>query len=129
MYRLERNKSIVVKVYIKNINLHSKIYKSKSKFILLVLIIYKLKSKLYIYVNYYALNIVIIKNRNTPLIIKKTLARLTKVEYFTIINVITTFNKIYIKEDNKYKTIFLIYYSFFKYLVILFSLYNILGIF
>ena len=39
------------------------------------------------------------------------------------------FNKIKIKENYKKKITFLIYYSLFKYLVILFSLYNAPSIF
>jgi len=57
------------------------------------------------------------------------LARLSKVGYFIVVNVITAFNKIRIKEGNKYKIVFLTRYSLFKYLVILFRLYNILGTF
>ncbi|PVH92772.1 hypothetical protein DM02DRAFT_542925, partial [Periconia macrospinosa] len=55
---------------------------------------------------------------------------LNKVKFITIIDVIITFNKVYIKKSrlvnsNKYKIVFFIYYSFYKYLVIPFRLYNI----
>ena len=89
-----------------------------------MLVVKKLESSLYVYVNYCALNAVTIKNRNALLIIKKTLARLSNVRYYTIINVITAFNKIRIKKGNKYKIAFLTRYKLFKYLVMLFSLCN-----
>ncbi|KAF2646991.1 hypothetical protein K491DRAFT_615514, partial [Lophiostoma macrostomum CBS 122681] len=53
---------------------------------------------------------------------------INKIYIISIINIITISNIVYIKKNNK-KTIFFTYYSLYKYFIILFSLYNTLGIF
>ncbi len=80
-------------------------------------------------VNYKDFNILIIKNRNTLLLIREILQQLYKIKYYSKFNIIAIFNKIRIYFNNKYKIVFIIYYNLFKYIVILFKLYNILIIF
>jgi len=72
------------------------------------------------------LNIFTIKNCNILLLIKKTLQQLYKIKFYNKFDIIAIFNKIQIYIDNKYKIIFIICYNLFKYIVILFELYNIL---
>ncbi len=55
--------------------------------------------------------------------------QLYKIRYYSKFNIIIIFNKIRIYFNNKYKTIFIIYYNLFKYIIISFKLYNILIIF
>jgi len=124
MHRLRRDKGLAVKAYIQDINSRGEIRESKSKYTSLVLVVKKLGGSLYVCVNYRALNAVTIKNRNAPLIIKETLARLSNVGYYTVVDVIAAFNKIRIKEGDKYKIAFLTRYRLFKYLVMPFSLCN-----
>ncbi len=52
--------------------------------------------------------------------------RLCKIKYYNKFNIIAIFNKIRMRFDNKHKTIFIIYYNLFKYVVISFKLYNVL---
>jgi hypothetical protein len=94
-----------------------------------VLIVKKLGSSLQVCVDYQTLNAVTRKNRNALPIIKETLARLFKVRFYSIVNVIAAFNRLRIKEGNKHKTAFLTQYSLFEYLVIPFRLCNALGTF
>ncbi len=77
-------------------------------------------------VNYKDFNALTIKNCNILLLIKETLQRLYKIKYYNKFNIIVIFNKIRIYLYNKYKTIFIIYYNLFKYVVISFKLYNVL---
>ena len=118
IYSFIRKKTKVVKVYINNILKKSFIYLSILLYIVPILIIYKPRKGLYIYINYYTL-----------LAIKKTFIYINKISIISIINIIIAFNIVYIKKDKKKKTIFFIYYSLYKYLIILFRLYNISSIF
>jgi len=74
-----------------------------------------------IYINYKDLNILIIKNCNTLLLIRKILQQLYKIKYYSKFDIIAIFNKIRIYFDNKYKIAFIICYNLFKYIVISFE--------
>ncbi len=76
-------------------------------------------------VNYKNFNVLTIKNRNILLLIQKILQQLYKIKYYNKFDIIAIFNKIRIRFNNKYKTIFIICYNLFKYVVISFKLYNI----
>jgi hypothetical protein len=80
-------------------------------------------------VDYRALNIIIIKNHYSLLLIQKTLAYFSKTKFYTKLDIIIVFNHIRIAEKQEYLTVFNIYYSFFETLVILFGLSNALVIF
>jgi len=82
-----------------------------------------------IYINYKDFNTLTIKNCNILLLIKEILQQLYKTKYYSKFDIIVVFNKIQIYFNNKYKTIFVIYYNLFKYIIISFKLYNILIIF
>ncbi len=82
-----------------------------------------------VYVNYKDFNALTIKNYNILLLIQKTLQQLCKTKYYNKFNIITIFNEIRMRLNNKYKTIFIICYNLFKYVVISFMLYNVLIIF
>jgi len=55
--------------------------------------------------------------------------RIVKVKIISLVDVIAAFNTVRIKEGDEEKTTFLTRYSFYKYLVMLFRLYNALGTF
>jgi hypothetical protein len=80
-------------------------------------------------VDYQALNIIIIKNHYSLLLIQETFACFNKTKFYTKLNIIIVFNRIYITEKQEYLIIFNICYGFFEILVILFGLFNILVIF
>ena len=102
---------------------------SKSDYILFVLVVKKSEENLCIYIDYRALNTFTIKNRNVSSLIKNTLARLYAVKIYTKFDIIAVFNKVRIRRDNKYKTVFITRYNLFEYIVILFDLCNISDIF
>jgi hypothetical protein len=56
------------------------------------------------YINYYALNTIIIKNYYPLLLIQEILARLNKTKIYTKLDIIIIFNRIYIIERQEYLT-------------------------
>ena len=65
-----------------------------SFYVALVLIVKKLDKELRFYVNYRALNALIIFNRNVSPLIKKTLAKLCAIKIYNKFDIITVFNEI-----------------------------------
>ncbi len=94
-----------------------------------VLVVKKFEKRLRIYIDYRALNAFTIKNCNASLLIREIFSRLYKVKYYSKFDVIAAFNKIKIKKKDEKKTVFLIKYDLFKYLIIFFGLYNAPGTF
>lgn len=72
-----------------------------------ILIVKKSNDDLRIYIDYRAFNSLIIKNRNLSPLIRETLAKLYITRIFSKFNIITVFNKIQIKKENKKKIAFL----------------------
>jgi len=80
-------------------------------------------------VNYKDFNAFTIENCNILLLIQKTLQQLCKIKYYNKFNIIAIFNEIRMRLNNKHKTIFIVCYNLFKYIVISFKLYNVLIMF
>lgn len=129
VYIILQQKKRIIKIYIENIKDKRYIRNSILQYAILTFIIKKFDKKLYVYVNYRDLNTLTIKNRNIFLLIKKILQKLYKIKFYSKFDIIAIFNKIYIYIRDKYKTIFIICYSLFKYIIMFFKLYNILAIF
>ena len=98
-------------------------------YIALILIIKKLNEDLRIYIDYQALNALTVKNKNALFFIREIMTRLYIIKIFIKFNIIAAFNKIRIKKENKKKIVFLTRYKLFKYVIILFKLYNALNTF
>jgi hypothetical protein len=80
-------------------------------------------------IDYYILNIIIIKNHYPLPLIQETLVRLNKTKIYTKLDVIAVFNYIYIIKGQEYLTAFNIRYGLYETLVILFGLSNVPTIF
>ena len=93
-------------------------------YITLILIIKKSNKELRIYINYYILNALIIKNWNTSFLIREIITRLYFARIFIKFDIIIVFNEIRIKVREEEKIAFLTHYKLFKYIVILFKLCN-----
>jgi hypothetical protein len=102
---------------------------SLSPIVSLVLFAKKPSRRLRFYVDYRALNTIIIKNRYPLLLIQETLACLNRAKFYTKLDVIVAFNCIYIAEKQEYLTVFNMHYGFFETLVIPFGLSNTLATF
>ena len=59
------------------------------------------------------------------MLIREILQQLYKIKYYNKFDIIVVFNKIRMRFDNKYKTVFITCYNLFKYIVIFFKLYNV----
>ena len=66
----------------------------------------KKEKGLQLYVDYYSLNVIIIKNYIPLLLISKTLDKLYYARVFTKLDLKDIYYKLYIKEGDKWKTAF-----------------------
>ena len=84
---------------------------------------------LYLIIDYYILNCLIIKNYYLLFLISEILNYLKWIIHFTKIDFYIIYNLFRIILDEEWKIIFQIYYNHFKYLIISFELINIFIIF
>ena len=80
-------------------------------------------------VNYSHLNIIIIKNQYPLSLISKSLNFIDRVKRFTKLDLTNAYQKMRICESEEWKTTFRIQYSYFKYQVMFFGLFNALATF
>ena len=105
------------------------IRRNLSNYATFVLIIKKFDKSFWICVNYKTLNVLIIKNRNCFLLIKKNFDWFCATKFYIKLNVITIFNEIRIRENDEKKITFLIKYELYKYVVMFFDFCNVFEIF
>jgi len=89
-----------------------------------ILFVKKPNGGLRFYVNYRGLNIIIVKNKYPLPLILKTLNQLNRIKVFSKLNIISTFNRLRVKEGDEELIIFYTRFGLFEYLIILFRLYN-----
>ncbi len=89
-----------------------------------VLFIKKLEEELCFCVNYRDLNTITVKNWYSLSLILETLNHLNQAKIFIKLNIISAFNRLWIKEENEVLIIFCTRFELFKYLVMLFNLCN-----
>ena len=94
-----------------------------------VLIIKKFDDDLRIYVNYRALNALIIRNRNAFSLIRNILIKLCIIKWYIKFDIIIAFNEIKIKKEYEKKITFFIKYNLFEYVIMFFELCNTLSTF
>jgi hypothetical protein len=92
IYGLTRTETEAVKAYIDEMMGKGYIRPSTSPYAAPVLVVKKPGGGLRICVDYRALNTITKKNRNAPPAIKETLARMAKVKWMTIVDVVAAFN-------------------------------------
>ena len=90
------------------------IYTSNLPTLVSMLFIYKLGGRLWFYIDYKGLNTIIRKDWYLLLLIIETLKLLSKAKWLIKLNIIIAFHKIRVKDRDEWKTIFRIYYSFYK---------------
>jgi hypothetical protein len=98
---------------------------SVSPVVLLVLFVKKPGGGFRFCVDYYALNIITIKNRYPLPLIQEILAWLSRAKIYIKLDVIIAFNRIHIAEGQEYLTAFNTRYGLYETLVILFGLSNV----
>ncbi len=97
---------------------------SHSQMIICVFFIKKLKEKLHFCMNYRDLNTITVKNQYSLSLISETLNHLSWAKIFIKLNIISAFNRLWIKEEDEAFIVFHTWFKLFKYLVMLFNLCN-----
>ncbi len=97
---------------------------SRSQTIIFVLFVKKLEEELHFCVNYWDLNTITVKNWYLLSLISETLNCLSQVKIFIKLDIIFTFNHLWIKEEDEVLIIFHTWFELFKYLIMLFNLCN-----
>jgi len=92
--------------------------------IIFVLFIKKLEEELRFCVNYQDLNAITVKNQYSLSLISETLNHLSWAKIFIKLNIISAFNRLWIKEEDEALIVFCTRFELFKYLVMLFDLCN-----
>ena len=68
------------------------IYESKLEVVSPILLVYKLGRDIRVYIDYRAINTIIVKNRYPLLYIRETLLYISKAKVFIVLDIIATFN-------------------------------------
>ncbi len=89
-----------------------------------ILFILKLNKSLKLCIDYRALNNITIKNSYSLLLIAELQNRLQNAQWFTKFNIFETFNRIWIKEKDEWKTVFYTRLKHYEYLIMFFNLIN-----
>ncbi len=118
-YKLQK-----IKKYLKE-NLKKKfITLSKASFASSILFIKKKDDSLRFCMNYWKLNALIKRNHYSILLINEVLAQIQDSKYLTQLNIIITFNKLYISIESENLITFITFFDVYKYKVMLFKLIN-----
>ncbi len=124
LYFMLSHKLQKIKKYLKE-NLKKKfITLSKAFFASSILFIEKKDDNLRFCMNYQKLNALIKRNRYSIFLIDEVLAWIQGSKYLTWLNIIITFNKLYMSSESKDLTTFVTFFDVYKYKVMLFELIN-----
>jgi len=119
LYKLQK-----VKKYL-NENLFKEfIISSKASYFSLVLFILKANEDLWFCVDYRKLNAIIKRNRYSLLLIDEVIDKIVDCKHLTQLNIILTFNKLWMHSDNENYTIFIIALEAYKSKMLSFELIN-----
>ncbi len=89
-----------------------------------ILFVSKLNESLRLCVDYRALNNIMIKNSYSLSLISELQNRLQRAQWFTKFNILEAFNRIWIKEEDEWKTVFHTRLEHYEYLIMSFDLIN-----
>ena len=124
LYNLFNTELEVLRTYLNDVLVKGWIQCSVSSAETSVLFVLKKNRELHLYVNYWDLNQIMIKNRYPLPLISETLNWLSEAKIFFKLNLKDTYHHIQIKEGNEWKTAFHTCYSHFKYMIMSFRLVN-----
>ncbi len=124
LYQMFNHKLQKIKKYlIKHLNKEF-IFFSFASYISLILFIEKKDESLRFCVDYKKLNALIKQDHYSLFLIDETLAYIQESKYLIQLNIIVTFNKLWMHSDSEDLTIFIIFFNSYKYHVMLFKLIN-----
>ncbi len=105
------------------------IKESQSSAEYLILFVSKLNESLKLYVDYRALNNIMIKNSYSLSLIAELQNKLQNAQWFIKFDILEAFNQIWIKKEDEWKTVFCTQLEHYKYLIMFFNLINTLIMF
>ncbi len=124
LYQMFNHKLQKIKKYlIKHLNKEF-IFFIFASYISLILFAEKKDESLRFCVNYRKLNALIKRDHYSLLLIDETFTHIQESKYLIQLNIIVTFNKLWMHSDNEDLTIFIIFFDSYKYHVMLFKLIN-----
>jgi len=124
IYSLSTEKLNSLRQYLKENMQKEFIKESQSSAEYSILFVSKLNESLRLCVDYKALNNIMIKNSYLLLLIAELQNRLQSAQWFTKFNILKTFNWIWIKEEDEWKTVFCTQLEHYEYLIMSFNLIN-----
>jgi len=124
IYSLLTEKLNALQQYLKKNMWKEFIRESQSSAEYLILFISKLNESLKLCVDYRALNNITIKNSYSLSLIAELQNKLQSAQWFTKFNILKTFNQIWIKEEDEWKTVFHTQLKHYEYLIMSFNLIN-----
>ncbi len=124
IYSLLTEKLNALQQYLKENMWKEFIKESQSSAKYSILFVSKLNESLRLCVDYKALNNIMIKNSYSLSLIAELQNRLQSVQWFTKFNILKTFNQIWIKEKDEWKTVFCTWLEHYEYLIMSFDLIN-----
>ena len=124
IYSLLTEKLNALQQYLKKNMWKEFIRESQSSAEYLILFISKLNESLKLCVDYRALNNITIKNSYSLSLIAELQNKLQSAQWFTKFNILKTFNQIWIKEEDEWKTVFHTQLKHYEYLIMSFDLIN-----
>ena len=124
LYDMSRDELLVLREYLEANLGKGFIRASRSPAASPVLFVRKPGGGLRFCVDYRALNALTVKNRYPIPLIRETLDRLCKAQYYTKLDIIAAFNRLRIAKGDEWKTAFRTRYGLFEYLVMPFGLTN-----
>ena len=124
LYGMSQDELRVLKKYLEDNLAKGFIRSSSSSAASPVLFVRKPGGDLRFCVDYRGLNAITVKNRYPLPLIRETLDRLVKAQYYTKLDIIAAFNKLRMAEGEEWKTAFRTRYGLYEYLVLPFGLVN-----
>ena len=124
LYDMFKDKLLMLKKYLNDNLIKEFIQANFSSATFSILFVHKSEDDLWFCVNYKDLNVIIIKNCYSLLLIREILNWMSKTQYFIKLNVVTVFNKLWMIKNNEWLTVFCTHYDLYEYLVMLFELFN-----
>ena len=124
MYFLLSKKLKIMKKYLKNNLKKDFISFSQTLFVFFILFVVKSNEKFRFYVDYRKLNVITKRNAYFIFLINEILTRVIGCKYIFKLNIIVTFNKLRIIQNNEDFIIFITFMNIYKYHVIFFELIN-----
>ena len=124
LYNLFKTELNVLRKYLDNILEKSWIKHSVNSVSVSVLFVLKKNEDLRLYVNYWDLNCITIKNWHSLSLISEILDQLSETKIFIKLDLKNAYHCIWIWHDDEWKTVFHTCYDHFKYMIMLFKLIN-----